>query len=224
MVSVQSFTEAGGHRQNEDASAVGRHPLDPDLWLCFVADGQGGQAGGGPAARLACQTAFDAAVRCPPERLNDPPVWSGILRLADDAVRLDPVAGFTTLVGLVIGRNRVAGASSGDSAALLVCGERAVELTAGQRKNPPVGSGGAVPVPFAATVKEPWQLLAMSDGVWKYVGWDRVIQAARRERGAQLVAALEQSARLPGSRRFQDDFTVIVFEAPADETSASGVA
>ena len=41
-----SFSEAGGHCSNEDAFAIKQHPLDSHLWLCFVADGQGGRAGG----------------------------------------------------------------------------------------------------------------------------------------------------------------------------------
>src|SRR5438270_11790809 len=107
MVNVQSFSEVGGHRVNEDAFAVQQHPLDSGLWLCFVADGQGGQAGGGPAARRACQAALAAAAGCPPERLRDPPTWSGILKLADEAVRNDPIAGFTTFVGLCVSRHWV---------------------------------------------------------------------------------------------------------------------
>lgn len=219
MVSVHTFSEAGGHPQNEDAFAVQQHPLDPDLWLCFVADGQGGRSGGGPAARLACQAALDAAVKQRPERLADPAAWSGILRLADEAVRVDPTAGFTTFVGLCVGRDRVVGASCGDSAALLVSAERVVELTSGQRKNPPVGSGGAAAVPFVAPLDAGWQLPTMSDGAWKYVGWERIVGAARRDRGAALIAELQRLARLPGSGEFPDDFTVVVLEE-----QASGVA
>jgi hypothetical protein len=54
--------------------------------------------------------------------LSDPRSWSSILKRADEAVRSDPAAGFTTLVGLCISRSAVVGASSGDSAALLVLG------------------------------------------------------------------------------------------------------
>lgn len=212
MVTVATFSEAGGHLHNEDAFVVRQHPLDPDLWLCFVADGQGGQTGGGPAARLACETALDATTAYPPERLSDPATWPGILRAADEAVSSDPASGFTTLVGLCVSRSRVIGASSGDSAVMLVDGQKAVELTSGQFKNPPVGSGGAVAVPFTAPLGERWQILAMSDGVWKYVGWNRVIEAARQERGDSLIAELQRRARLPGSGGFQDDFTVVVLE------------
>ena len=127
--------------------------------------------------------------------MSDGREWLKVLRAADDAVQRDPTAGFTTLVGLCVAGRRVVGVSSGDSAALLVCGERSLELTAGQRKNPPVGSGTAEPVPFAANLSAPWRILAMSDGVWKYVGWERVIEATRRERGETLLAELQRAAR-----------------------------
>jgi serine/threonine protein phosphatase PrpC len=219
MVAIQSCSEVGGRRENEDAFCVQTHPLAPDCWLCFVADGQGGQAGGGPAAQLACRTALAAAVASRPETLTNPSTWPGIVRQADAAVAADSVAGFTTLVGLCIDRGRVVGASNGDSAALLVNRGQATELTAGQRKNPPVGSGSAMGVPFAVAVAEPWRVLAMSDGVWKYVGWDRVVEVARRATCPAVIAELQQLARLPGSGRFQDDFTLVVMEAPADAAS-----
>jgi len=219
MVSVQSFSEAGGHPQNEDAFAVQQHPLDPELWLCFIADGQGGRSGGGAAARLACQAALEMAARQPPDRLDEPAGWSGIVRSADQAVEADRVAGLTTFVGFAVVRGRVVGASSGDSAALLVTGDRVVELTAGQRKNPPVGSGIAAAVPFAAALDSDWRILAMTDGVWKYVGWDRLVAAVRRESGTALVTELQAMARLPVGGGLPDDFTVVVLE-----DSASGAA
>jgi serine/threonine protein phosphatase PrpC len=221
MVGVQSGSEVGGHRVNEDVYCVQTHPLAPDCYLCFVADGQGGQAGGGPAAQLASRAALDAALACPPERLIDPSTWSSIVQQADEAVVADAVAGFTTLVGLCVYRSRVVGASSGDSAALLVSGGMAKVLTAGQHKNPPVGCGGAVAVPFVAAPTEPWRLLVMSDGVWKYVGWDRVIEIASRARGPSVISELQALARLPGTGAFQDDFTVVVLEAPADQGAAN---
>jgi hypothetical protein len=135
------------------------------------------------------------------------------LRQADVAVAADSGAGFTTLVGLCVYQGRVVGASSGDSAALVISGGKARELTAGQQKNPPVGSGAAVAVPFATGAAEPWRVLVMSDGVWKYVGWDRVVAIASRARGPAVIAELQAAARLPGSGHFQDDFTVVVLEA-----------
>ena len=109
-------------------------------------------------------------------------------------------------------------ASSGDSDALLLSGGKARELTAGQHKNPPVGSGAALAVPFTSVMTEPWRILVMSDGVWKYVGWDRVAQIAGRARGVSVIAELQEAARLRESRQFQDDFTVVILEAPVDSS------
>ena len=148
----------------------------------------------------------------------DPRAWSTIFRQADAAVAADPAAGFTTLVAICVCRDRLAGASSGDSAALLLSGGKARELTAGQHKNPPVGSGATLAVPFTSVMTKPWRILVMSDGVWKYVGWDRVAQIAGRARGVSVIAELQEAARLRESRRFQDDFTVVILEAPVDSS------
>lgn len=212
MVEVTTFTEAGGHPLNEDAFLVQQHPADPDCWLCFLADGQGGRSGGGEAARLACRAGLDVVARARPERPPDARSWVSRLSAADSAVAADVVAGFTTLVGFSAWNGRLIGASGGDSAVLVVTGGEARELTAGQRKNPPVGSGEAVFVPFAATLTEPWKVLAVTDGVWKYAGWEKVVRAATTLSGETLVAALRDAARLPGSGRFPDDFTVVLLE------------
>lgn len=74
----------------------------------------------------------------------------------------------------------------------------------------------AAVVPFAAAVTEPWRVLVISDGVWKYVGWDRVVEIASRAHGPAVIAELQESARLPSSGRFQDDFTLVVLEASAE--------
>ena len=91
--------------------------------------------------------------------------------------------------------------------------DRVEDLTANQRKNPPVGiPGGATFVPFATRLVGRWSVLAMSDGVWKYVGWERLVRAAAEFRGEECVSQLQRAARLPGSGRIPDDFTVVVFE------------
>jgi len=151
-----------------------------------------------------------------PLKLTDPRTWSEILRQTDKVVANHSVAGFTTLVCLCIYQGRVIGSSSGDSAVLLISPAQPNELTAGQKKNPPVGSGAAVAVPFAAPVEEPWRVLSMSDGVWKYVGWERVIDVAGQAPTSSVIPELQQLARLPGSGRFQDDFTVVMLESPGE--------
>ncbi len=145
--------------------------------------------------------------------LADPEVWQSILRQADRVVADDPAAGFTTLLGFFIADGSLAGASSGDSAVLtLSAGDPARDATKGQLKNPPVGSGEARFTFFSAPLTAPWSVLAMSDGVWKYVGWDRLVRAVVSSHGEALVEALRGLARLPRSGRFPDDFTLVVFE------------
>src|SRR5258708_2760724 len=100
MVNVTTFSEVGDHQGNEDAFAVLRHPLDTDVVFCCVADGQGGQPGGGPAARLACRIATEAVSQLPPDRLKDRSLWVELLKEVDTAVALDQDAGYSTFVGV----------------------------------------------------------------------------------------------------------------------------
>ena len=213
MIRVTSFSEAGGHPENEDAFLVLEHPSGPDGRLGFLADGQGGRAGGAEAARVACRAAAEAALRRPPRELIRPSTWGAILEEADRAVEQHPDAGFTTLLGFSIAGGLLVGASCGDSAILALAGGEPVrDVTEGQVKNPPVGSGSARFVAFSVPLVRPWSVLAMSDGVWKYVGWDPMVRAASTFCGETLVTALQGFARLPRSGGFPDDFTVVVFE------------
>lgn len=216
MISVSFFSEPGGHPVTEDAFAVRLHPSDPDCWLCFLADGQGGRSGGAKAASIACSMAMETASSHAPRILTQPSSWADILQEADRAALHDPDAGFTTLLGFCITGESLVGASSGDSAVLsLSGGESAVDLTRGQFKNPPVGSGAASFVPFSARLVRSWSVLAMSDGVWKFVGWERLIRAAESLRGKALLETLQAFARLPRSGQFPDDFTLIAFDDAA---------
>jgi serine/threonine protein phosphatase PrpC len=211
---IFTFSEAGGHAINEDAFMIQAHPSDPGCLLVALADGQGGQAGGGPAARLACQAALASAARLSVASFAGVGAWTTSLATADQEVCADRDAGLTTLVAFSLYKDQLVGASSGDSAALLLHGDGQTEvLTARQFKDPPVGSGGALCVPFAAKLKAPWRVLAMSDGVWKYVGWEQVAALATAAGGEKLIEALQAKARLPGSGQFQDDFTLVVVES-----------
>lgn len=207
MLHLLTFSEAGGHPVNEDAFLADPLVGDEDRKFVCLADGQGGRAGGAKAARLACDTAgllFSIFKR----------PWANLLESADRAVAENKDAGLTTLIGFDVSVNHVRGASCGDSAVLVACGSGAVaELTQHQHKNPPVGSGEAVFVSFEMPLVTPWKVLAMTDGVWKYAGWDRVRGLASRLGGEELLAALRAAARLPRSGQFPDDFTVVLIEA-----------
>lgn len=212
MLQVHSFAEVGGHLAMEDAFAVQQHPLYPDVWICVVADGQGGQRGGGRAAEIAVQTAMSRAVTLFANQLRDPRSWLSIAAAADVAVCADPDAGYATLVAFAVSDDWVVGASNGDSAVFLLLDHQPIVLTAQQMKNPPIGSGFAEPVAFQQALKMPWQLLGMTDGVWKYIGWEEVVQYTHRYKGEQIINNLSSLARLASSGKFQDDFTLVVLE------------
>ena len=206
MIRTFTFSAAGGHPANEDAFLVQQLPGDPEAWLVCLADGQGGRAGGAKAARLACDTAAAAF------RVSSRP-WDESLSRADAAVAADPEAGFATLIGFDVGGDRVAGASCGDSAVLAVCGSgKLTELTAHQFKNPPVGSGAVEGVEFGDSLKAPWILVGMTDGVWKYAGWDKLVALATANRGRAVIDAALAACRLR-SGALPDDFTMVVWQS-----------
>jgi hypothetical protein len=214
MIRVVTHSEAGGHPNNEDAFLVRPHPDDPQSYLCAIADGQGGQFGGGPAARLACDTVLKVASQATLPELMLLRVWDDILAFVDRTVADDAGTGFTTLVTFCVAGGHLAGASCGDSALVLAeAQQEPLVLTQRQSKDPPVGSGAAVFVPFAIKLHAPWAAVAMTDGVWKYAGWDAVLQAAAGAAGGDVIPSLRQRAALPGSGALQDDFTLVILSA-----------
>ena len=209
MPAVFTFTEAGGHLHNEDSFGGRPHPDDERVLVCAIADGMGGQPKGGPAAQLAVRTALDTATNLPLDDIH----WPDILRQADATILADVGAGLTTLVGFAVRGDQLSGASCGDSAVVLLdASGKATVVTGRQTKIPPVGSGEAFFVPFTAELTAPWLVIAMTDGVWKYAGWQRIKEAASRHRGQRLIDSLQALARLPGSGKFQDDFTLILIQ------------
>ena len=212
MQTVLTFSEAGGHPDNQDVVLVRTHPARPDLTVALVADGQGGQSGGGRAADLACQMAWKLASEFDPVGLLDPRAWAYVLRHVDLAVELDATAGFTTLVALGLTPNRVVGVSSGDSVAIAVASGGASEVTAGQPKNPPVGSGTAVGRTFDRPLEAPWRVALMTDGVWKFAGLDRVLALVRNTTPDVLLSELQMTARRHGTGDYYDDFTLAVID------------
>jgi hypothetical protein len=214
MVGVPlSHTESGGHPTNEDAFEVGRHPGDQSCWIGVLADGQGGQSGGGEAARLACRVVIEAISARRVSAVATVGTWIDALREADKQVCADRDAGYTTLIGFAVFGGHIVGASNGDSAIWLAQGGgRIVDLSEQQAKNPPIGSGFASPAPFAAKLAASWAILAMSDGVWKGAGRGRVAELLLQYRGQALLDALLAEARLPWSGGLGDDFTAVVFE------------
>ena len=208
-------SEAGDGHVNEDVAVVRPHPAVANVLLCALADGQGGRAGGAEAARSAAEESLRAASSFPAAALFEASPWYPIVSAADEAVCEEDDAGFCSLVCLCVSAGKVCGASCGDSAALLLSGGSATELTERQHKNPPVGSSAARPVAFSAGLKTGWKLLIVSDGVWKEVGWEQLAQIAARHQGQQIIDALRQAALVSNGGRMQDDFSVVLLSEAA---------
>ncbi len=205
-------SEPGHEHHNEDVVLAERHPLDSELLVCILADGNGGRAGGRLAAEVAVNFCADAAARHKPKNLRQPFIWQDMLCRADEAVEENPEAGGTTLIGLCVDGDIICGASCGDSAVLLVDEKGFDLLTENQRKNPPVGSSAAIPTTFTVKTGKSWKLVVMSDGVWRYVGMEAIAEAAKQLEGQLLIDHLRELQKGNARGTLGDDFSVILVE------------
>lgn len=212
-MNTYTYTEAADWHSNEDALASISHPSDGQILICALADGQGGQSGGALAAQTAISACIESAKTYSSHELANPFTWISIGESSDKRVSTVIGAGFTTLIGVAVFPAFLAGASCGDSAVALLLGNEFVLLTDKQHKNPPIGSGGAGLTPFSARLVPPWKLLVVSDGVWKYIGWERLERLIRTEDGSQLIQALRNAAVESKAGRLADDFSVILVQS-----------
>jgi serine/threonine protein phosphatase PrpC len=175
--------------------------------VVVVADGAGGRPGAAYTAEETVRRVGEfVAGRAPGW---NPLAWCNVLRRIDEALARDLAAGETTAVVAVLSSGGVLGASVGDSGAWLIAPDGMRDLTAHQQRKPFLGTGAAVPVPFAAPWTGDGTLLVASDGLFKYADPAAVCAAAQE---ADLQAAARQVAdlaRLP-SGKLQDDIAVVL--------------
>jgi hypothetical protein len=208
-----THTEPGGHPDNQDCLELRPLAAGPECYLCAVADGQGGRSGAALAAATACKACLNSASAFSLKQLLCPAAWPDLLRAADEAVAKTEGAGYTTSIAFCVTESAVCGGSNGDSAALVLNPRQAPSiLTQYQEKNPPLGSGVAEFVPFASRLVGPWTVLAMTDGVWKYAGWESVLAAAAEASGEAIIHRLRAKASLHRSGGLQDDFTLAILQ------------
>ncbi len=193
------------NRENQDAIEIRRLQ---NACLIALADGQGGQAGGALAARIAIRTALDFL-----ETARDP-FNSTQLRtavsLADEAVEAHPEAGFSTLIVLACHEKRVAGASVGDSMALHISSNGELEPSERQRKNPPLGSGACLGTPFEYQVRLDEQTLLMSDGVFRFVGSEQLARTCRESSDSEVMARFLELQKRSANGDLFDDWSAIL--------------
>ncbi|MCW8131440.1 MAG: SpoIIE family protein phosphatase [Planctomycetota bacterium] len=144
---------------NEDAFATGA--CGKGIYA-VIADGQGGRPGGREAATVAVEFAGlllqDALHR---KHLRK------FLAAVDQAVSSEKLAGFCALACVCIEDDQLTGVACGDCLGLLLGVAGAMELTSGQPKNPPVGSGNATGCIFHATLTAESRVLLATDGLWR---------------------------------------------------------
>lgn len=105
------------------------------------------------------------------------------------------------------------GVSKGDSAVALFLNDKFVLLNEHQHKSPPIGSGTARLMPFSARIDEPWKLLLMSDGLWKFIGRETIIKRCGTESGQELISSLRDVAAKNTGGTLLDDFSLILIES-----------
>lgn len=208
---ISQYSEIGSHEENEDAIEVASHNADSSLMICALADGQGGQRGGAAAAKCAVSTCLEKAQSVSPSELLNPFKWEEIGKYVDQNVANKTEAGFTTFIGMCITNSFVVGASCGDSSVALLIDKKFLILTETQFKNPPIGSSGARLTPFSAMLDGKWKLLVVSDGVWKFTGWDSISQTIKSENGENLIISLHENV-ISRTKELIDDFSIILIE------------
>lgn len=179
-----------------------------NLTLLALADGQGGSAGGALAARLVTQTVLDVLEST--SGVRDVDTLRLAVSVADEAVEAEDEAGYTTLIVIGVEANQVIGASVGDSQIWHIGESGVVELSERQRKNLPLGSGAALGTPFRVTVQEGEQILLMSDGVFRWVCIEDLIQTCRKEDDNSVLACLLAHQQPDSDGCLPDDWSAVL--------------
>jgi len=216
LMIIKTHTEPGGKVVNEDFVFARRHPSGGERYVCVLADGQGGRSNGALAARTACETVWARSMEHPFDSLLQPSIFSTLMYAADNAVCR--TEGYTTLAALALDGSTVLGASCGDSKVFFAPGQgggdewEIIEWTAKQRKNPPVGSGEAMFTPFSHSDVSGGRILMLSDGVWKYCGFDAIKTCFEMASFADAASTLRAATLKRAGLSLPDDFSVIAVD------------
>jgi PPM family protein phosphatase len=173
-------------------------------FVAVVADGAGGMGGGAEAATTLC----DLASRCAGEREVS---WVTFLLDVDEHLSHSSSGGQTTAVIVEAVDGQLVGASVGDSGTLLFCGDEVIDLTAGQRRKPLIGSGMTTPVAFGP-VPFNGRLLLASDGILKYVPFAKLSQVVKTGSLHSAALNLIDAAKLPNGE-WHDDVAVVLSDS-----------
>lgn len=169
--------------------------------VIVVADGAGGVVGGADAAEFVCGSAIGNAES-----------WPAWLAQVDTVLTAKGTGLAAAVVLSITDDGAIRGASVGDCEAWVFGQGKVVDLTAGQSRKPLLGDGGARPVGFTARLEAGAALIVASDGLWKYVGHARIVEAAALRPLGSAAEALVNGARLR-SGSLQDDIAFVGVQA-----------
>jgi serine/threonine protein phosphatase PrpC len=192
--SIQAYRE-----RCEDRLAVIN---DQSRTVIVVADGAGGTGCG----ELAAQTVVDE-VKAAFRQIHSAREWVELLRQID--VRIGE--GESTAVVVDLRPFGIAGASVGDSRAIIVDDGSIDELTSKQQRKPLLGSGDAEPTGFSVAE---WKgvLLVGTDGFFNYAKPERICELVVRSDFVTLPRRCIDLVRLP-SGEYWDDIAIVAVQA-----------
>lgn len=188
----------------QDRAAIIEHGSSITL---ILADGAGGMSGGAEAADLVIQQTIQHMNS--ESTLLDATTCCEFLASLDAAIAADGEAGDTTAVVMSVSEAGVQGASLGDTESWIIRGSIYIDLTEHQRRKPLLGSGAAVPVPFAAELQVGDVLLIGSVGLFKYATPEAICAIVRANSAEAVAAKLVELVRLP-SGDLWDDVAVLI--------------
>lgn len=173
----------------------------PDRIITLVADGAGGVSGGAEAAET---------LRTELYMYVEGTRWDDWLVAIDRRMSVAPRCGLAAAVVVEIRNDgSVVGASVGDCEAWIFGEGEPRSLIDHQHRKPFLGSGEAVPVPFAAHISG-GTLVVGSDGLWKYASGSRIREAAAIRPLEVATAKLVDAVRLK-SGGLQDDAAIFIY-------------
>lgn len=201
-----SYVEAFAASRTQDGASVSQDAF----WIrserptvIAVADGAGAAE---QVARRALRR-LDQLISDSPDEVESFPSWSGWLRMLDLELQGGPQS---TLTSVTICKDRLFGASVGDSRAYLWRRDGGISvLTEGASKFR-LGSGNFEPHPIHAPFLRGDIVLIMSDGVWTQLSLNRLAQTVAGFAIGQLADLPERILLDIGRTGASDDMTVVV--------------
>lgn len=189
----------------EDRVAVFNHDART---VVVVADGAGG-TGAGDAAALAVIREIEAEYL----NIHSANEWASFLRQIDCRI----VDGETTAVVVDVRNIGIAGASVGDSRAVIVKDGTISELTANQKRKPLIGTGMAEPIGFLWPPLDGLLLLG-TDGFFNYAKPNAILASIAKSDFQTLPRNCIAMVRLPSGDYWDDVGVVAVRHRPRPST------